>query len=280
MRHAEFTSSTHMNLELLELQSWHGFALATFAALQRVDTPLVCVVQHDLCFLRQVNLLPVAKLILSSQQRQQQQSPVNCVALPKRGAGRYRETLRSRTGLEVGAPLGWEAFSHECTAACDAHHTRALRLTRLPQFLDGTHLASVRWYRTIFERPLLHGRLISVGQFTEDVLGQYMLQRAMERTTAQPGAPASEGVLSVCAEFGTWLWSDGAEPPIYHLDGRVFLSDGERARRGIPAKDTRYRVAAQMAAAGAHARKSSAAKAYLRFLRFFLLEPGDADTCV
>ena len=272
LRHAEFTSSRHMNMEFLELQSWHGFALATFAALKLVNTPLVCVVQHDLCFLRPVNLLPVAQLLFSSQQRREQHLPVNCVALPKRGAGRYRETLRSRTGLEVGTPLAWEALSQPSMTAFDAQDTRALRLTRLPQFLDGTHLASVQWYRTIFKRPLLHGRLISVGQFTEDVLGQYMLQRAIEQTIVKPGAPASEGVLQVCAEFGTWLWSDGEEPPIYHLDSRVFLSDEERERRGIPAKDTRYRVAAQTTAAGALARKRIAAQAFLRFLRSFLDE--------
>jgi hypothetical protein len=37
-----------MKIEILELDSWHGFALATRRALDSVATPLVCVIQHDL----------------------------------------------------------------------------------------------------------------------------------------------------------------------------------------------------------------------------------------
>ena len=49
---------------MLELESWHGFALATRRALELVRTPLVCVLQHDLAFLRKAELRPVAHALL------------------------------------------------------------------------------------------------------------------------------------------------------------------------------------------------------------------------
>ena len=53
------------------------------------------------------------------------------------------------------------------------------------------------------------------------------------------------GVLDVVDLFGGWLWSDGGPSPIYHLDGRKFLSHAERDVRGIrDTKDVRYRLAA------------------------------------
>lgn len=54
-------------IEVLELESWHGFALATLRALELVQTPLVCVIQHDLAFLRRVELAPIADVLLLEQ---------------------------------------------------------------------------------------------------------------------------------------------------------------------------------------------------------------------
>jgi len=63
------------------------------------------------------------------------------------------------------------------------------------------------------------------------------------------GGVVSAGVLASVAEHGGWLWGDGLEPPIFHLDGRVFLSCEERKARGIPDKDARYKIANHAAAA-------------------------------
>ena len=54
-------------IEVLELESWHGFALATLRALELVQTPLVCVIQHDLAFLRRVDFAPIADVLLREQ---------------------------------------------------------------------------------------------------------------------------------------------------------------------------------------------------------------------
>lgn len=69
----EATWAREMKVELLELETWHGFALATLRALELVHTPLVCVIQHDLAFLRRVNLAPVADILLRRQVREVEQ---------------------------------------------------------------------------------------------------------------------------------------------------------------------------------------------------------------
>jgi hypothetical protein len=252
------------DVEVLELESWHGFAWATAAGLAMAQTPLVCVVQHDLAFLRAVELRPVAELLLHTK-------GIEFVCLPKPSASNYRAKLRSRTRLEVGAPVRWSSVSGA-----------EVLLTRFPQFQDCTHLARADWYRGIFEQRLLHGARIAKGQFTEDNLGQHMLQLAMANTACE-GEEASRGVLDVVDLFGGWLWSDGGPSPIYHLDGRKFLSHAERDVRGIrDTKDVRYRLAAAACqdqgklmadnpcgnhpAAAAAAQRAQRAQQFLRFL--------------
>ena len=116
----------------------------------------------------------------------------------------------------------------------------------------------------MFEEDLLHGARISKGQFTEDNLGQHMLQLALSRPECELGEEASKGVLNVCSQYGGWLWSDGGGSPIYHLDGRKFLSHAERATRGIGGTpDLRYRLAAAVCNDDKAAQR---ARQFLRFL--------------
>ena len=62
-------------------------------------------------------------------------SPVNYIYFGRGSQRNYRASLRSRTRLEVGAPLEWAGGGGNSVA-----------LTRLPQFCDGTHLAGAAWY--------------------------------------------------------------------------------------------------------------------------------------
>lgn len=183
--------------------------------------------------------------------------PVNFVCFPRASAANYRDKIRSKAQLEVGAPVPF-------TTACG----RTTRLTRLPQFFDGTHIARVDWYRGIARVPLLHGMPLGKGQFTEDNLGLHMLALARgaaccEAETPHSGAPpegavikgdeeeqtagklstlsldggsskVTAGVLSVVRTFGGWLWNDSDDTVIFHIDGRIFLSAAERSSRGIP----------------------------------------------
>jgi hypothetical protein len=117
-RAAEWASG----VEVLELESWHGFSRATERALAEVRTPLVCVIQHDLAFLRPVRLGPVAGALL---QRRIDDNHVHCVTFPRYKQREYTVDLRLRTGLRVGSP---------CLVQTEAG---VVALTRLPQFLDG-----------------------------------------------------------------------------------------------------------------------------------------------
>jgi hypothetical protein len=111
-------------VEVLELESWHGFSRATERALAEVRTPLVCVIQHDLAFLRPVRLDPVAGALM---QCRVDDNHVHCVTFPRYKQRDYATDLRLRTGLRVGSP---------CRVQTEAG---VVALTRLPQFLDGTH---------------------------------------------------------------------------------------------------------------------------------------------
>lgn len=215
------------HVDVLELESWHGFALGIRRALDLVVTPFVCVVQHDVAFKRVVDLCPVVKVM------QQNVGRVNFVSLLKTSTEKYRVGFRSRTRLEVGEPVSWSWDGGGET----------LQLIRLPQFLDSTHLAHVGWYTEQYEKDLLHGAPIGRGQFTEDNLGQYMLQQALLNPRIEGGA--SVGVLEVVANFGCWLYDDGTGASmVVHLDGRKFMSPEQRVARSISAQDFRYRFAA------------------------------------
>ena len=305
-RQAEFSNGTHV----LELDKrWHGFAMATKRALDAVTTPLVCIIQHDLAFLRYIDLRSCAERILAScdqplrpnvtttgdeaapvvkcgvsdgpgtaavyqelgkscaaQSDTVRSPPVNYVCF-RHHAQKYREMMRSRCHLEIGDPVEWPPVLGPGKGGEGAPSGRGCRLTRLPQFFDGTHLASTEWYRAVFILPLLHGKPLGFGQFTEDNLGQHMLAQAklsprlieapevasdgsapgISSTSTGSGMSASVswGVVEVVEAHGGWLWSDGeVDTPIFHLDGRLFLSIEERRKRGIPDKDMRYRITA------------------------------------
>lgn len=212
-------------LEVIELDHWHGFARATQRALELVETPLVCIHQHDLAFLGHVDMQLVAELQLRDTWPA---GPVNFVNFPRFLQRNYREQFRGRSGgLDVGPPVAFE-----CSAG------RVL-LSRLPQFNDGTHLARVDWYRGIFARSLSEESLRQLqrpGTFIEDVLGQHIIKLAKRSPVKDGQHAASKGVLEVCAEFGCWMYhvDDPQEYVIFHLNGCAHYSHKEHEDLGLP----------------------------------------------
>ena len=196
------------HLQVLELESWHGFGLACRRALELVRTPLVFVVQHDMAFRRRVDLTPVAQaLLLSEHVLRDQEAPerVNFVSLLKTTTVGYRERVRSRHKLEVGAPVA---------TSTGGSGAEPVMLTRMPQFFDCMHMARVPWYREIFTRPLLNGAAIGErtrGEFTENNLGLHMLRLALADPSLHRGSDVSAGVLAVSVAFGGWLYDDGGQ---------------------------------------------------------------------
>lgn len=108
-------------VEIIELDEWHGFSLATQKGLSLVSTPLVCIIQHDLAFVRDAALKPITEILMFRR--------ANFITFSRPSQRHYREELRLRTGLQVGGPVRFGSTE----------------LTRLPQFLDGTHIARVDW---------------------------------------------------------------------------------------------------------------------------------------
>ena len=258
------------NVEIVELDSWHGFALATCRALELVRTPLVMVIQHDLAFLRQIDLRPVSEMLLRSP-RATADRRANYVTFPRATQHGYRREMLLRTGLRVGAPVTFHG------------QTGDVPLTRFPQFLDGTHLARVDWYKQLFRRAQnepAFSRMVRRGssRFSQEMtLGPYLI--ALAKTATQrvaigtdgtsdrrlrdllPGERAlpSEdevtlGVHRVCAEFGGWLWDveDSRGFVIFHLDASRHYAQWEVEEKGLPASQmlTNYHQAVAAQAAG------------------------------
>jgi len=200
-------------VEVVQLEEWHGFALAVKHALELVNTPLICIVQHDLSFRRGVDLAPIVGVLLD------ENMPVDYVYFRRDSQRHYRINTLGKHKLELGPPVCWPT------------NEGSVPLTRLPRFFDGTHIARLAWYHGLFDRPLFHGKTIGQGQFIDTSLGVFMLAQAMKepqlvevKAEGAENCLVSQGVLNVCSEFGCWMWSGEEEPLIQHLNGRAMLS--------------------------------------------------------
>ena len=80
----------HIHIQVLELASNHGFGFAVRAALELVTTPLVCVIQHDRTFMRDVDIEPIVRSMLEHQGR------VGYVLMHTRSTGNYPVSQHSR----------------------------------------------------------------------------------------------------------------------------------------------------------------------------------------
>lgn len=105
-----------------------GFGYAVKAALERVATPLVCVVQHDNAFVRRVNLAPVARALLAGEL-------VRYVGLMSSATADYESLCMSRYGVRLPG----------------AFEVERCKLVPLIYWYDKTHLASVDYYRSLFD---------------------------------------------------------------------------------------------------------------------------------
>ena len=135
--------------EILRLPHWHCYGGALRAGLELVSTPLVLVIQHDFAFVSHVDLRPVAEVILAHHcsaeatstngmpsnvawhKTQGEACPrLNYCGLLKKAQLHYAMSVRSRSALDIGAPVSIRVPGHS-----------DLVLDRLPQLYDSTHLA-------------------------------------------------------------------------------------------------------------------------------------------
>ena len=148
--------------EILRLPHWHCYGGALRAGLDLVSTPLVLVVQHDFAFVSHVDLRPVAHVMLAHHWSTEETPTsgtlpsvplhtlqggacprLNYCGLLKKAQLHYAMSVRSRSALDIGAPMSIRVPGHS-----------DLVLDRLPQLYDSTHLAGAQWW-TPFVAPIL-----------------------------------------------------------------------------------------------------------------------------
>lgn len=143
--------------EILRLPHWHCYGGALRVGLNLVSTPLVLVVQHDFAFVSHIDLRPVAGVMLAhgcivQETSTKDVSPsvrlhtakdeavprLNYCGLLKKAQLHYAMSVRSRSGLDIGASVSVDVPGHS-----------ALVLDRLPQLYDSTHLAGAYNYKNV-----------------------------------------------------------------------------------------------------------------------------------
>jgi len=169
---------------LLELRERHGFGFAVRAALERVETPYVMVMQHDRRFMRRVEMEPLIEAM-------EAHPWLKYLGMPTTTTLRHQSHVLSKYGLRI------EAVELD---GCD------LRAMPLLQWYDSAHIGRTDYYRSFVFGPR---QLVARGGFIEDKLGQQQLKDIR-----------SHG-LNAHAEYGTFVLDDGRDEPIVaHVDGR------------------------------------------------------------
>lgn len=187
---------------LVILDGHNGQALAVKAGLAHVETPLVCVHQHDLEFPFDFNLSRVLDVL------EDDSNNVRYVGLPL------------LTNLHYEA-VAWQ--HHGVRVQTEVHND--VHLVPVIFWYDSTHITSVRHYHTL---PFGPNEVYSPGNFVEETFG--VRQRA-DIMAQGMGAHAKYGTYHCLSHA-----SDGTRRPlICHLNGVRFLTPEQRAERGFPA---------------------------------------------
>ena len=193
---------------IMALTEHHGFGFAVKAALDLVHTDYVCVVQHDRTFMRPVDFVEIL------QGMEKEGDRVGYVLLPTSSTRNYAHAQRTRLGqygLKGAALIDVEGYAIPLTANS--------KLLPCLQWYDSTHICRTSFYRNfVFSETRDDGsgqeqRLCCRGDFIEDRFGQ-----AQIKDIQKLGMPAH-------AKWKTWLYHDGLERAVAHLNGRTFRKE-------------------------------------------------------
>lgn len=187
---------------LVILEGRNGQAMAVRAGLDHVETPFVCVHQHDLEFTVDFNL-PAALDVLEDES-----NDVKYVGMPLLTNLHYEAVAWQHHGVRVKEV-----------------EVGGLKLVPVIFWYDSTHITSVRQYRTLVFGP---DEVYQMGNFVEETFGVRQRQDIMS------------GGMDAHPKYGTYhclsYGPDGLRRPlICHLNGVRFLTPEQRAERGFPA---------------------------------------------
>lgn len=187
---------------LVVLNGHNGQALALQAGLAQVETPFVCVHQHDLEFMFDFGLQRVLDVLEDGS------NDVKYVGMPLLVNLHYEACAWQHHGVRVQ--------EMECGG---------LRLVPTVFWYDSTHITSVEQYRTLVFGPQ---ETYKPGNFVEETFGVRQRQDIMGNGMAAHGRYGTYHCLSHSR--------DGSRRPlICHLNGVRFLTPEQRAQRGYPA---------------------------------------------
>jgi len=180
-----------IKVEVHPLKERVGFGFGIRHGLSLVNTEYVMIVQHDRCFMKQFDLQGIIESMIDFPQ-------MRCVNLPTSSTTNYYERMDSKFH-KFQFLQGKEIFRNN--------------LTFLPlcQFYDSTHIAHVRFYWDfIFPK-----HFVPKSGFIEDKMGQIQVRDIRENG------------FQAHAKYGTFLFGDGFDRIVQHLDGRDRLAHDE-----------------------------------------------------
>ena len=199
-----------LDVQVNELQSWHGFGLGLRAALRLARTPLVLVSPHDMEFTSAADLRRIVALVRDAA------NGVEYVGFPNANNLSHAQRMQAR-GVQV-APVRIDGC----------------RLLPLCQWKENPHVCSVAHYERCVFGPTAWPK-IKKGHFIEDTVGQ-----------RQRNLIAEHG-LEAHRDWGTFLlWPQaegaaegdpGSFAMTHHLDGIGYKTVAERARLGLTVFD-------------------------------------------
>lgn len=190
-QHVNEKNPLYHNTEILELPERVGFGFALKEAIPSVTTKYLMIVQHDRSFIKSFDL----EQVLESMEN----NPImRCVLLPLASTYNYRK--RMDTKFHKKDILSNREITH--------NHNVFLPLC---QFYDSTHIAHIDFYKEF----IIGQKMIPKNGFIEDRLGQIQVQDIRLNG------------MEVHAKYGTYLYGDGFEYLVQHLDGRDSLTENQ-----------------------------------------------------
>ena len=186
-----------MDIEVLKLPSWHGFALGFEVALKRVDTPYVMVLPHDMEFKTACDIRTMVQVLAEPT------NDAQYIGFPNANNANHAERVMQKSGISL-KPVS----------------VHGLDLMPLLQWKENPHIASVEKYRSFVYKSWPP---FKAGQYIEDTFGQ-----------RQKKEIAAEG-FAAHSKYGTYLlWNSEGKTWTHHMDGRGYraLFTRDEQRRG------------------------------------------------
>eukprot|EP00041_Stephanoeca_diplocostata_P019544 m.423289 g.423289 ORF g.423289 m.423289 type:complete len:398 (-) comp21332_c0_seq2:1701-2894(-) len=183
--HGSFANTT-----LLRMPSRHGFGLAVKAALGRVTTPYVMIMQHDRPFVASFPL------------------PAVLAAMDADPALKY-------VGLHTGSTRDYAhrtRTKYKNKIKIEPYVSGGLEFLPMVFWYDSTHISTTEHYRSFVFGP----RRLTKGNFIEADLGQVQIQDILA------------GGMEAHAQYGTWLLNDVDERVVCHINGRGYRTEFAR----------------------------------------------------